>query len=141
MMEIANCPKCNALFNKTAFRLVCDACFKEEEAQFEKVYQFIRKRVNRTATMAQVVEATEVEEDLIIRYVKAGKLRLAQFPNLGIPCEQCGQLINEGRICQKCAGNFSKELKTFEKEEERRQEITERTKSTYYTKDIKKQQE
>lgn len=141
-MGIANCPTCNALFNKTTFRLVCDACFREEEAQFEKVYQYIRKRVNRTATMAQVVEATEVEEGLIIRYVKSGKLRLAQFPNLGIPCEQCGQPINEGRLCKKCTENFSKELQTFEKEEERRLEMIDRsTKSTYYTKDIKKQQE
>lgn len=98
-MGIANCPTCNALFNKTTFRLVCDACFREEEAQFEKVYQFIRKRVNRTATMAQVVEATEVDEDLIIRYVKSGKLRLAQFPNLGSPASNAGsQLMKEDYV-------------------------------------------
>jgi len=141
-MNLANCPNCDALFVKTTFRMVCDICFKEEEAQFNKVYQFIRKSANRTATMAQVVDATEVEEELIIRFVKLGKLRLAQFPNLGIPCEQCGQLINEGRLCKKCTENFSNELRTFEKEEERRQEISERdTKSVYYTKNIKKQQE
>lgn len=134
-MNLANCPNCDALFVKTTFRMVCDVCYKEEEAQFNKVYEFIRKSSNRTATMAQVVEATEVEEELIIRFVKSGKLRLAQFPNLGIPCEQCGKPINDGRLCKECSQNFGKELKTFEKEEDRRKEIIERDKkNTYYIK-------
>lgn len=31
MGELANCPKCNALFLKTKLQTVCQACIKEEE--------------------------------------------------------------------------------------------------------------
>lgn len=30
MGELANCPKCNALFLKTKLQTVCQACIKEE---------------------------------------------------------------------------------------------------------------
>jgi hypothetical protein len=80
----------------TKFRDVCDACYKEE-AQYDKVYAYIRKKTNRTASMMQVVKETGVEETLIIKFVRTGKLRISQFPNLGIPCEKCGANIKSGR--------------------------------------------
>lgn len=134
-MELSNCPNCDSLFVKNNFREVCDSCYKEEEAKFDKVYQFIRKRDNRTATMKQVVAATEVEETLIIRFIKSGRLRIAQFPNLGIPCEKCGKAIHEGKLCTDCIKSLRSDIYKHEKEENRQREIEERSKkSTYYTK-------
>lgn len=49
-MDVFNCPNCNSLFVMTKFRDVCDACYKEEEAQYDKVYAYIRKKTNRTAS-------------------------------------------------------------------------------------------
>ncbi|MFJ7858074.1 TIGR03826 family flagellar region protein [Peribacillus sp. NPDC097206] len=136
-MDLFNCPNCNSLFVKTKFRDVCDACYKEEEAQFDQVYDYIRKKSNRMATMVQVVDATGVEEELIIKFVKTGKLRIAQFPNLGIPCEKCGTVIRSGRLCDACSQSIRSGLETFENEEKRRLEIEERDKkNTYFTKDL-----
>lgn len=136
-MDLFNCPTCNSLFVKTKFRDVCDACYKEEEAKFDKVYEYIRKKSNRTASMMQVVEATGVEEELIIKFVKIGKLRIAQFPNLGIPCEKCGTIIRSGRLCESCSDSIRSGLETFEIEEKRRLEIEDRDKkSTYFMKDL-----
>ncbi|WP_367946569.1 TIGR03826 family flagellar region protein [Bacillus sp. V59.32b] len=133
-MELTNCPNCDTLFVKSKFRDVCESCYKEEEKNFEKVYQFIRKRENRSALMPQVVEATGVDEDLIIKFIKTGKLRVSQFPNLGTPCEKCGKVTQNGRMCDDCSGSLRSELKQFEKEETRRLEIEKRDKSaTYYT--------
>ncbi|MGE8080531.1 TIGR03826 family flagellar region protein [Peribacillus loiseleuriae] len=134
-MELINCTNCNTLFVKSKFRDVCDACYKEEEAKFDIVYKYIRKATNRTATMQQVVDGTGVEEELLIKFVKKGRLRLAQFPNLGYPCEKCGTIIKEGRICNSCASSIRSDLAEVEKEEQRKQEIAERDhKSVYYTK-------
>lgn len=49
-MDVFNCPNCNSLFVMTKFRDVCDACYKEEEAQYDKVYAyniFARKQIER----------------------------------------------------------------------------------------------
>lgn len=134
MSELTNCPNCETLFLKSKFRDVCDSCFKEEEKLFEKVYQFIRKKENRTATMVQVIDATEVDEELIIKFIKSGRLKLMQFPNLGYKCEKCGATIREGRLCVTCSDTLRSQLKVFQQEEERRKEITNRDrKNTYYS--------
>ena len=138
-MEVFNCPNCNSLFVMTKFRDVCDACYKEEEAQYDKVYAYIRKKINRTASMMQVVKDTGVEETLIIKFVRTGKLRIAQFTNLGIPCEKCGANIKNGRLCGKCRDSLVTDLQAFENEEKRVTEILGNDKkNTYYMKDDQK---
>ncbi|MFE4140622.1 TIGR03826 family flagellar region protein [Peribacillus sp. YIM B13472] len=136
-MEVFNCPNCNSLFVMTKFRDVCDACYKEEEAQYDKVYAYIRKKINRTASMMQVVKDTGVEETLLIKFVRAGKL--AQFPNPGIPCERCGANIKSGRLCGKCGDSLRSDLQAFENEEKRLTEIQGNDKkNTYYMKEDQK---
>jgi flagellar operon protein (TIGR03826 family) len=132
MAELMNCPKCGRLFVKSQFRDICEQCYREEEALFEKVYQFLRKRENRTATMAQVVKETGVSERLITKWIKAGRLKLVQFPNLGYPCEKCGKMIREGRICKECNIDLQKQLKQLEQEQQR---LRQRNKETYYVSD------
>lgn len=123
----------------TKFRDVCDACYKEEEAQYDKVYAYIRKKTNRTASMMQAVMETGVEERLIIKFVRTGKLRISQFPNLGIPCEKCGANIKSGRLCGKCTNSLVTDLQAFENEEKRLTEIQGNDKkNTYYMKDEQK---
>lgn len=66
-MDLQNCPKCDSLYVKNKFRDVCEKCWKEEEAAYDTVAKFMRKRENRAATVLQVVEATGVPEDLILK--------------------------------------------------------------------------
>lgn len=131
MAQLDNCPKCGRLFVKNQFRDICDVCYKEEEKLFEKVYNFLRKRENRTATLAQVVAATEVDEGLIIKWIKKGRIQLLQFPNLGYPCDKCGKLIREGRLCAECNQGLQQQLQKLE--EERQRQIGNQ-RMTYYTK-------
>ncbi|WP_404292674.1 hypothetical protein LG276_20335 [Cytobacillus kochii] len=129
MAEIANCPRCNALFMKNQVSTICQACFKKEEEAYEVVYAFLRKRENRAATMQRITEATGVEEWLLQKFVRSGRLKVAQFPQIGYPCDQCGTLIQEGRICESCRKALQKELEQFEREQDR---IKERER-TYYS--------
>ena len=138
MAELTNCPKCGEIFVKNQFRDICQNCWKDEEKAYERVYQFIRKRENRTATMTQVVESTEIDEDLLLKFIRTGRLKLSQFPNLGYPCEKCGALIREGKLCGTCTEEFRKDLNTFSFEEDRRKEIEKRDKqATYFAVDEK----
>lgn len=129
MGELSNCPKCNDVFVKTQFRDICQNCWKEEEKQYETVYQFIRKRENRAATIGQVEEQTGVEEEHILKFIRSGRLQITHFPNLGYPCDKCGKIIRTGKLCETCAVELRKELQTYETEEARKQQLI--RKSTY----------
>ncbi|WP_010676919.1 TIGR03826 family flagellar region protein [Bacillus timonensis] len=132
MAELMNCPNCGGLFVKTNIRDVCENCYKEESKAFEMVYKFIRRRENRTATIFETSEGTGVDEELIIKFIRTGRLQLAQFPNLGYPCQKCRTIIREGNLCIDCTKELRTELSTFEKEQERMKELKERNKSTYF---------
>lgn len=134
MGELANCPKCNTLFIETKFRTVCDACFKQEEKDYETVYAFLRKRENRKALLHEVVEGTGVREELILKFIRNGRIQLSNFPNLGYPCEKCGKTIREDKLCENCKKDIHKQIHQMEQVES----ISERNKqdtpqATYYS--------
>ncbi|MBD8071392.1 TIGR03826 family flagellar region protein [Bacillus sp. PS06] len=135
MSELANCPNCGAVFVRNTIREVCETCYKKEEIHFKTVYEFIRKRENRTATIPEVVEATGVEEELIYRFIRIGKLQVAQFPNIGYPCSKCGTLIREGKLCGDCTGGLRKQISQLEREDEHKRKLSEmnKTQRTFYT--------
>lgn len=131
-MDLSNCPECGEIYIKSKFREVCEKCWKAEEAAYDTVYKFMRKRENRAATMLQVVEATGVSEALILKFIKNGKLQITQFPNLGYPCDKCGKIIRTGKLCEGCASEILEDLKNHEREEEFKQKMNSH-KATYFT--------
>jgi flagellar operon protein (TIGR03826 family) len=129
MSEIMNCPRCNALFVKNKIREVCENCFKEDEKMYDTVYQFLRKRENRAATMQTVIEVTGVDEELLYKWVKRGRIQTKLFPNLGYPCDKCGKIINSGKLCDKCSSNIKMDLAQFEAN----MEFKKKQQATYFT--------
>ncbi|WP_227937246.1 TIGR03826 family flagellar region protein [Alkalihalobacillus deserti] len=117
MKNVANCPKCGKIFVK-ALRPICQHCYKEQEDQFDKVSTFMRKKQNRMSSIREVHEQTEVELTLIHQFVREGRLQTKSFPNLGYPCESCGEIIKEGRICGGCTANITTGLDNLQKEKE-----------------------
>lgn len=135
MGELANCARCGRVFVK-GLRDICEHCKKEEDKDFETVYQYIRQKDHRMATLSEVVEATGVEEKLILKFIKEGRLRQSQFPNLGYPCQKCGTLIREGKLCGSCAKTLQKDINLHKEMEKREQERVARERQvTYYTMD------
>ncbi|MBP1947984.1 TIGR03826 family flagellar region protein [Virgibacillus litoralis] len=131
MAELANCSRCQAVFVKT-IRDVCQSCYKEEERAFETVYRFLSIRKNREATMMEIVKATEVNQNLIIKFIKEKRLRTSQFPKLAYPCERCGVDIIHGRLCGDCSDDIKNGLEYYDKMESQAKEKEERT-NIYYT--------
>ncbi|WP_100374059.1 TIGR03826 family flagellar region protein [Bacillus sp. FJAT-45037] len=117
MRDVANCPKCGSLFVK-ALRPICNPCYKEQEDYYDKVSRFMRKKQNRMASIREVHEYTEVPLEQIHQFVKEGRIMVTHFPNLGYPCESCGTIVQEGRICSACKGNITSGLDKIEKEKD-----------------------
>ncbi|PLR90806.1 TIGR03826 family flagellar region protein [Bacillus sp. T33-2] len=135
-MELINCSSCGDIHVKNKFRDVCPKCWKEEETAYETVYQYMRKRENRAATILQAVEATGVTEELILKFIRTGRLKLTQFPNFGYPCEKCGRIIRDKKLCPECINELTADLKAHEQNEELKREIAKRDRAaTYYTRD------
>src|SRR5690625_4709170 len=105
MGELGNCERCGTVFAKT-IRDICPVCYREEEKAFQKVYGFLTKRKNREATLKEIVAATEVDEDVIIKFMKENRLRASKFPKLAYPCDKCGVDIIEGRLCMMCSSQI-----------------------------------
>ncbi|MGJ9385216.1 TIGR03826 family flagellar region protein [Salipaludibacillus sp. CF4.18] len=132
MAELVNCPNCGKLYVK-ALRSVCDVCAREVENKFDIVYKFIRRRENRKATLDEVVEGTEVEKDMIVRFIREGRLHVSQFPNLGYPCSKCGKNIKEGKLCGDCTDGFSRDLEAGDRQKAYEKRKEDREKAKYQT--------
>jgi len=140
MNELANCANCNSVFVKN-IRNICRDCYQAEEEAFEIVYRFLIQRKNREATLTEIVEATGVEEKLIIKFIKEKRLRTSQFPKLGYPCEQCKTDIVTGRLCSNCSQKLVSELEKIDNIDAQRtkaQQERERHAKIYYSFDQQK---
>ncbi|MFC0272218.1 TIGR03826 family flagellar region protein [Metabacillus herbersteinensis] len=133
MGELSNCPNCNAIFVKTQFRSVCEACYKKEENSYEAVYKFLRKRENRTAQLHEVIETTGVEEELILKFIRNGRIQISNFPNLSYPCGKCGASIREGKLCDNCETDIKSQIHQLDQEQSiRERNKAEEKRATFY---------
>jgi len=129
-LKLTNCSNCGVVFAKNVID-VCPSCYQEEEKAFSLVYAFLRKQKNRTAVLTEIVEATGVSEKLIIKFLKANRLRTSEFPHLKYPCESCGEPISEKKLCQNCSSQILTKWDEA-KEQVYQSEIEMEKKSSYY---------
>ncbi|MFD1416985.1 TIGR03826 family flagellar region protein [Oceanobacillus jeddahense] len=141
MGELANCERCNRVFVKQ-FREICNDCYKKEEEDFRTVYNFLRKRENRMATIGQIVEATAVDESLLHKFIREKRLQPSNFPNLSYPCERCQRPITEGSLCTSCQTELKEDLVQHDAVESIQEKVSkEERETTYYAKGEWKQDE
>ncbi|WP_062050220.1 TIGR03826 family flagellar region protein [Bacillus sp. JCM 19034] len=132
MKDVMNCPKCGKIFVK-AFRPICPNCYREEEAHYEKVSTFLRKKQNRMASVQEVHAKTDVPLELIHQFVREGRIMRSQFPNLGYPCESCGTTIQQGRVCNNCRDHISSGLEEIERDQQLKEKIRDNEQERIYT--------
>ncbi len=87
------------------------------------------------ASMRELHEKTGVDLSLIHQFVREGRLQIKMFPNLGYPCESCGEIIKEGRLCGGCTENITSGLEKVEKEKafESRKDVERRAERSQVT--------
>ncbi|EGL13529.1 MULTISPECIES: flagellar protein [Paenibacillus] len=98
-MNVQNCPRCGKLFVK-GFAETCPACVKDIEAQYVACADYLRQ--NRKCDLQELHEETEVPMRQIIRFIREGRISIADSPNLTYPCEVCGNPIREHTMCDSC---------------------------------------
>lgn len=137
MLNVANCPRCGKLFNR-GIKDVCPSCVQEVEKQYEKCYRYLRE--NRKASLQELSDATEVPIRQITKFIREGRISMADNPNLGYPCESCGSPIREGVVCESCRGKLSRDFANVSHAEEleRRKEEERRKAASYNIREERK---
>ncbi len=99
-MPLANCSRCNRLFNRTLHE-VCTDCREAEDAAFVVLSEYLPRHPDET--LEQVAVGVGLEPELIRRMVNSG--RLVGFDSLAmsvLSCQRCRTPIATGRFCGPC---------------------------------------
>ncbi|MNI34167.1 hypothetical protein D3C73_881500 [compost metagenome] len=112
-MNVDNCPRCGRLYVKNIMDL-CQPCIKELEHQYEICVEYLRK--NKGTNIQELSDATEISIKEITRFIREGRISIANAPNMMLPCEVCGTLIRDGHMCDNCRTRLTKDLSSAAKE-------------------------
>jgi len=99
-MNVRNCKKCGRIFNYIVGLPLCPTCKEKMEEKFHEAKKYIQD--HRGATVSEVSEECEIEEQQIRQWVREERLIFAEGAVSGIGCELCGVAIQTGRYCSKC---------------------------------------
>ncbi|MGI6152243.1 MAG: MerR family transcriptional regulator [Christensenellaceae bacterium] len=105
-LNFKQCKECGGVFQSSG-KDVCPRCVKELDEKFKKIKQYLYKHPD--AGVVEVSEETEIEERVILDFLKEGRLEL-KTPDGSISCEKCGAPISSGRLCKKCSDSLANTL-------------------------------
>ncbi len=100
-MNVEVCECCRKLFKPVSGLKVCHTCHGELEKQYEDVKEFVRN--NPELGIEGVAAACKVLESSIVRWMREERLLFSLQAEVTIPCQCCGDDIEQGRYCQSCA--------------------------------------
>lgn len=120
MPELRNCPECGRVFAYTGLRNLCPQCIEEEEKKFVKVRQYLRDHSG--ASVFEVAEATGVKEEVILRFLREGRLKTKNLSQeVALECARCGKRILSGKYCADCLAELTKDFKRAQAEEDKKE--------------------
>ncbi|RJP26467.1 MAG: hypothetical protein C4527_14995 [Candidatus Omnitrophota bacterium] len=117
------------MFNKM-HRDVCPKCYEEEEELLRQTQDYLRD--NRQAHLFEIVDALDIEQWMIEKWVKEKRINLITTEDQKAvrQCTECGRKLKEtdvGAICKTCQlkklmKKGAQSPKAAEKEEEKKEE-------------------
>ncbi len=116
-LNVTNCPKCGRLMQK-GIRTVCPNCHQEIEKQYETCLKYLRE--NRKCTLGELSEATGVSMSQITKFIREGRISIAEHINMSYQCEVCGSSIRESHLCETCRNRLVKDVNGMRQDELRR---------------------
>lgn len=117
-MNLINCQECSKVFASAGSK-ICPACRQSEEEKFELVKDYLWEQPN--STVKAVSEATGVEEEMIIKFIKANRLQSEGLTiDYSLKCKSCGTAIDAGVYCDSCRNKLVNDFKAEESPKEKK---------------------
>lgn len=102
--KLKNCAKCGRVFQAEEIgQKHCARCRNDEDDMFLKAREYIYD--NPETNVMEVAEELDIEEDLILKWLRQGRLKL-KGEGVGYPCDRCGKSIQTGRFCDACSAEL-----------------------------------
>lgn len=98
MAELKNCRQCGRVF-ASAGGTLCRKCLDQVDEDFSVVRKYVRDHSG--ADVLEVAKATGVKEELILQFLREGRLVSRGFV-ASLKCERCSAKIDLGRFCPRC---------------------------------------
>lgn len=109
VQKFRNCARCGKVFVAAAPQRVCPSCSRDDEEQFRAVKEYLNR--NPGSPLGQVAEATGVRPDVILSYLRQGRLDASHAPtDAKLVCSLCGASITSGVVCASCHKQAEAEL-------------------------------
>jgi len=118
-LNVGNCPRCGRIYVKNV-RDLCPNCVKEVELQYEKCVKYLRE--NRGCTIQELSDETEVSIKQITKFIREGRISIANNPNMSFACEVCGIPIRENTMCENCRQRLARDLNSMKNDATRKSE-------------------
>ncbi|MCI3921334.1 hypothetical protein MO973_24510 [Paenibacillus sp. TRM 82003] len=68
-------------------------------------------------------EGTGVSTGQITKFVREGRISIADFPQMSYECEVCGASIRESHLCDNCRQRLVKDVNGLKEDEARRAQL------------------
>jgi rRNA maturation endonuclease Nob1 len=104
-MALKNCIECGKICLENPSKL-CPDCYAQEEVHEHTVGEYLRE--HGKSSIEQIHQATGVKEKIIVRMMKSG--RIVSTGMIGYPCDMCGKIIYESRLCGACGSGLVKQV-------------------------------
>ena len=105
---IGNCPRCGKLYAVNP-KGICPTCITQVDEEYQRCADYLRE--NKQSNIYDLSDATKVTVKQITQFIREGRISIADFPNIGYPCESCGTPISDGRLCKDCRERLDKGFK------------------------------
>ena len=106
--NLKNCPICGRVYAYQG-RNMCNKCLEKEDDDYAIVRRYVRD--NPGASVAEVAEATEIDEEKILQFLRDGRL-VTKGMRYTTMCERCGKTISSGKFCDSCLKQLGAQFKS-----------------------------
>jgi len=113
-LQVAHCPDCGNVFQKNV-RNLCTSCMAILDEQMLSLDRYLLR--NRFATTEELAAATSVAPQKIRSWIRKGRLKIFDYPNMTDQCDLCLAAIRRGHLCSSCSKRINEDItRTIERE-------------------------
>ncbi|MEK0312360.1 hypothetical protein [Cohnella sp. 56] len=106
-LRVDHCPGCGRIY-QINLRQLCANCAAAEDALMALMEKELRS--NRKLTTEELAERVSERPEKIRAWIRKGKLKVYDYPNLADACDLCQAPIRKGKLCQNCSTRIRGEV-------------------------------
>lgn len=118
-LRVDHCPGCGKIY-QINLRQLCADCLAAEDALIVSIERELRR--DRKLTTEELAERVSERPEKLRSWIRKGRLKVYDYPNLTDECDLCGAPIRKGKLCQDCASRIRGEVAQVYEQERLMQE-------------------